>query len=273
MHELPLLVFTLFLQGSVGVTLWLAFGPKLEVGALVVRQRVFPIAATAFVLACIGLLASTLHMGYPLNALNALRHVSSSWLSREIVFASLYLAFLGLASLLLLVKKPGWKALLVVAALLGAVDVFCMAQIYIHTSVVTWQHMNTLILFFGSVGIIGSVIIALAYMNNAHLRKTVTLRVAAAVVMLVVLIRLIVQPVWLADIAAADASVVTLPHQPLLMLQQMQSFHLLSVCLSVMGMLGFVLAMFRHNRLGIVASSIVLVIGEVMLRYVFFSIG
>lgn len=214
MHELPLLVFTLFLQGSVGVTLWLAFGPKPEVGALVVRQRVFPIAATAFVLACIGLLASTLHMGYPLNALNALRHVSSSWLSREIVFASLYLAFLGLASLLLLVKKPGWKALLVVAALLGAVDVFCMAQIYIHTSVVTWQHMNTLILFFGSVGIIGSVIIALAYMNNAHLRKTVTLRVAAAVVMLVVLIRLIVQPVWLADIAATDASVVTLPHQP-----------------------------------------------------------
>lgn len=26
MHELPLLIFTLFLQGSVGVTLWLAFG-------------------------------------------------------------------------------------------------------------------------------------------------------------------------------------------------------------------------------------------------------
>ena len=26
MHELPLLIFTLFLQGSVGVTLWLVFG-------------------------------------------------------------------------------------------------------------------------------------------------------------------------------------------------------------------------------------------------------
>ena len=26
MHELPLLIFTLFLQGSVGVTLWLALG-------------------------------------------------------------------------------------------------------------------------------------------------------------------------------------------------------------------------------------------------------
>nr|WP_244884651.1 hypothetical protein [Enterobacter bugandensis] len=29
MHELPLLIFTLFLQGSVGVTLWLAFGGRI----------------------------------------------------------------------------------------------------------------------------------------------------------------------------------------------------------------------------------------------------
>src|SRR5690606_14459184 len=135
MHELPLLVFTLFLQGSVGVTLWLALAPQSQTAHL----RMFPIAATAFALACIGLISSTLHMGYPLNALNALRHVGSSWLSREIVFASLYLACLGLASLLLLAKKPGWKGLLVVAAFLGAIDVFCMAQIYMHTSAVTWQ--------------------------------------------------------------------------------------------------------------------------------------
>ena len=100
MHELPLLIFTLFLQGSVGVTLWLAFGSTQ-------RSALLP-AAGAFVLASLGLLASALHMGYPLNALNALRHVSSSWLSREIIFASLYLAALGFATLLMFVKKPGY---------------------------------------------------------------------------------------------------------------------------------------------------------------------
>ena len=104
MHELPLLIFTLFLQGSVGVTLWLALGDAQASS----RNALLP-AAGAFVLACLGLLASALHMGYPLNALNALRHVSSSWLSREIVFASLYLAALGLATLLMFAKKPGWK--------------------------------------------------------------------------------------------------------------------------------------------------------------------
>lgn len=130
MHELPLLILTLFLQGSVGVTLWLAFGSTQ-------RSALLP-AAGAFVLASLGLLASALHMGYPLNALNALRHVSSSWLSREIIFASLYLAALGFATLLMFVKKPGWKPLLVVAGLVGLVDVFCMAQIYMrHGSMLT----------------------------------------------------------------------------------------------------------------------------------------
>lgn len=96
MHELPLLIFTLCLQGSVGVTLWLALGRQYVVGGRVPARGALPAMAGAFVLACVGLLASALHMGYPLNALNALRHVASSWLSREIVFASLYLAALGL---------------------------------------------------------------------------------------------------------------------------------------------------------------------------------
>lgn len=48
MHELPLLIFTLFLQGSVGVTLWLAFGSTQ-------RSALLP-AAGAFVLASLGCL-------------------------------------------------------------------------------------------------------------------------------------------------------------------------------------------------------------------------
>lgn len=164
MHELPLLIFTLFLQGSVGVTLWLAFGSTQ-------RSALLP-AAGAFVLASLGLLASALHMGYPLNALNALRHVSSSWLSREIIFASLYLAALGFATLLMFVKKPGWKPLLVVAGLVGLVDVFCMAQIYMHASVVTWQHVNTLVLFIGSVGIIGSACMAVGTRSQSTVRPS-----------------------------------------------------------------------------------------------------
>lgn len=140
MHELPLLIFTLCLQGAVGVTLWLALGRQYAVEGRVPARGALPAMAGAFVLACVGLLASALHMGYPLNALNALRHVASSWLSREIVFASLYLAALGLGVVLLFFRKPGWQPLLALAAAFGLVDVFCMAQVYIHASVATWQH-------------------------------------------------------------------------------------------------------------------------------------
>lgn len=267
MHELPLLIFTLFLQGSVGVTLWLGFGCKPVMGAQASGRSIAIAAAGAFVLASLGLLASALHMGYPLNALNALRHVASSWLSREIVFASLYLTVLGLAVLLLFFNKPGGKALLALAGIVGLVDVFCMAQIYMHASVMTWQHVNTLVLFIGSVGILGSAVVALGAQTRS------ALRVAAIVVTLLVLIRLLMQPVWLADIAALDHTVVTFPHDPLHALEQLRGVHLLGWCVSAVGMLGFAAGALKQTRGLLLVGSALLVFGEVLLRFVFFSIG
>lgn len=42
MHELPLLIFTLCLQGSVGVTLWLALGRQYAVGDACLLAARFP---------------------------------------------------------------------------------------------------------------------------------------------------------------------------------------------------------------------------------------
>ena len=173
----------------------------------------------------------------------------------------------------MLVKTSGWKVLLIAAALIGLVDVFCMAQIYIHTAIVTWQHFYTLVLFFGSVGIVGSTVIAFADRKQAEVRRSRTLSIAGVVVALVVLVRLIVQPLWLASIAATDASIVTLPHDPLLMLEQLKHFHLLGMCLSVVGMLIFTAGCIKHKRGAIVTGCFGLIVAEIMLRYVFFSIG
>ncbi|EEN6520771.1 dimethyl sulfoxide reductase anchor subunit [Salmonella enterica] len=243
MHELPLLIFTLCLQGSVGVTLWLALGRQYALEGRVPARGALPAMAGAFVLACVGLLASALHMGYPLNALNALRHV--------------------------FFRKLGWQPLLALAAAFGLVDVFCMAQVYIHASVATWQHSNTLALFFGTSGIIGSVVIALAYLRNAG----AAMRCAVVVVALMVLIRLIMQPLWLADINAVDTTVVTFPHHPLQALAQLRDIYLLGWCVSAAGMLCFAAGGLRNARGTLVAGSVLLLIGEIMLRYVFFSIG
>lgn len=181
----------------------------------------------------------------------------------------LYLAALGLGVVLLFFRKPGWQPLLALAAAFGLVDVFCMAQVYIHASVATWQHSNTLALFFGTSGIIGSVVIALAYLRNAG----TAMRCAVVVVALMVLIRLIMQPLWLADINAVDTTIVTFPHHPLQALAQLRDVYLLGWCVSAAGMLCFAAGGLRNARGTLVAGSVLLLIGEIMLRYVFFSIG
>lgn len=156
---------------------------------------------------------------------------------------------------------------MVVAGLVGLVDVFCMAQIYMHASVVTWQHVNTLVLFIGSVGIIGSACMACA----PHAR--INVRAAVVIITLLVLVRLVMQPVWLADITAMDNTVVTFPHAPLQMLEQLRTVHLLSWCVSVAGMLCFAAGGLKAARSPMLLGSALLIVGELMLRFVFFSIG
>lgn len=266
MHELPLLLFTFLLQGSVGVTLWLAL----------LRRRagsVLPGVIIAFGMACIGLLASMLHMGYPLNALNALRHVASSWLSREVIFASLYLAALGLSGLLMIVRKPGSGLLLPLAALLGVIDVFCMAQIYMHASVITWKHVNTLFLFFGTSGIVGSVLVALLALKGRWSFLPRLVKIASGVVAVMVLARLLVQPMWFSAILETSQQVVTFPHAPLERLQQLHGLYLAGWVISVLGMLGFVVGSLRKATGMLMLGAVLLLAAEVVLRFIFFSIG
>lgn len=261
MHELPLLLFTLLLQGSVGITLWLA---------LLHTRNAPPRGGLllAFMMACIGLLASMLHMGYPLNAMNALRHVASSWLSREVVFASLYLGALGLCTLLALWRKPGGRLLLPLAALFGVIDVYCMAQIYRHTSVITWQHINTLILFAGTAGIVGAVYAALSAPDMRTRRVTLVVMVVA----LVVLVRLLVQPLWMSSLDDS-MQIVTLPHAPVAAFEQLRSWYIASWALAVVGMMGFALGGIRKAKGLLLAGSALLLLAEIALRFIFFSIG
>ena len=71
MHELPLMAFTLLLQASVGMTLWLAFLHRHILITSSARPVMRPPLLLAFLAGAVGLLISTLHLGYPLNARHA----------------------------------------------------------------------------------------------------------------------------------------------------------------------------------------------------------
>jgi anaerobic dimethyl sulfoxide reductase subunit C (anchor subunit) len=158
MNEWPLLVFTLLVQASVGMALIGALGGYWLRRAFTAEQcflALRPLLLLVPMLAAVGLLASVAHLGYPLNAFHALRHVASSWLSREILLASLYLGIVGLVALLALLTRRVYPSLLLLGGLVGLADVGCMAGIYINSAVVTWMHLNTAVTFYGTVFTLG----------------------------------------------------------------------------------------------------------------------
>lgn len=273
MHEWPLLIFTLLQQGAVGLTLFLTLNlwsgstPRYSTRLSTERPQL-PIFIVC-VMAGLGLLASVFHLGYPLNAFNALRHFNSSWLSREIVFASLFLAFAGLGFLASLMKGSLWKGLMPLALLLGLIDVYCMSQIYMHTSVITWMHANTLVMFYGSVAIVGAVVASVLL----PLRNSSLARGMMALVVVAVLVRLLTQILymsWLSGAGLSDA--LTFPHQPLEAFKATAELRLWGWSLSVVGALAFACGALRSRQVWLYAGGALLLIAEVLLRFAFFSI-
>ena len=277
MHELPLLIFTLLVQGSVGITLFLTLAVRKAKTLPAAQRQLLPAMLLACIAGGLGLVASTLHLGYPLNAFNALRHVASSWLSREIVFASLYLAVLGLCTLSMLVRKSPLALLLPVATLLGLIDVWCMSAIYASSTVVTWMHFNTWLMFYGAVGILGAVAMAwLPILNTGSVMQTrrTLMRLAGVLVVGIVAVRLLAQPAYMDYLANAPLkNVVTLPHQPLAAFARFEGLRLVSGIVSVVGAVLFAVSGWRNRRTGLLAGGVLLVLAEIAFRFVFFSIS
>jgi anaerobic dimethyl sulfoxide reductase subunit C (anchor subunit) len=238
-----------------------------------------PAMLVAFIAGALGLMASTAHLGYPLNAFHALTHIDSSWLSREIVFASLYLAVLGLATLIALFKKLVVPFLLVVASLLGIIDIFCMSAIYVHTSVVTWMHFNTYVMFYGATLSLGAVAALWAFANPSQLQAQ-PLRAAVKTVGLVLvgvtLVRLLEQPLYMSYLANVGVSdVVTFPHQPLAAFKEQCVLRLIAWIALVAGSCLLVLSLRSariHKALLALGGGLV-VVAEILLRFSFFSIN
>ncbi len=281
MEEWPLIVFTLLVQASVGLTVAISLFLLSGRGTLPVHERrrylLMPLLI-ATIAAAFGLTASTLHLGYPLNAFNALRHVASSWLSREIIFASLYLAALGLAALLALFFRKLSLVLLLAACILGLVDVFCMGAIYVHSSVATWMHFNTWVMFYGATLSIGATAALLAFTVRAGVNETSRRKVAACVVAVLIvttLLRLLEQTLYFSYLAKAGLSeAITFPHQPLEAFEALRGWYLAGWIVLAAGVAMQSLSVrVRRNKTLLTAGCCAVFIAEILLRVVFFSLS
>jgi len=160
MHEFPLVIFTLFMQASVGcLVVSLLCSCRILEGSEKTQLLKKPVVAS-FVLGCVGLLGSLFHMGNSLHMFYTMVHVSSSWMSREVWATAIYMALLFLSTALLLLKNKANNALLVISAIAGLVYMYAMSALYANTLFNLWGGLFTYASFFGAVLLVGSVIAA-----------------------------------------------------------------------------------------------------------------
>jgi len=109
--ELPLVLFTVLSQAAIGLTMMRVVRTA-SGGATADARNEWTMIAGLMV---VGLIGSLFHLGHPLGAPTALAHLGKAWLSREVLFAGL---FMGVAAIAVLASGMGGKAAL---AWLGAI--------------------------------------------------------------------------------------------------------------------------------------------------------
>lgn len=182
MEEMALIIFTIGIQAAVGLMVFAALANYLD------KDRAFRVAVvSAAGLAVIGLLASFLHLGQPLRAVNALAHFATSWLSREIWLTSMFTGLTVITALLLLFKpasKSMIQVLMTLAAVLGLLDVYAMASVYTSTSVSAWNYGAVPVEFYTAALSIGAVLfLALGGTKASTIRRPAMIITGIAIVL------------------------------------------------------------------------------------------
>ncbi len=117
----------------------------------------------------LGLLASLLHLGNPINAYKAVTNLGTSWLSREILFGVLF-AVVGFIFAVMQWRKISTFAVrnivALVAALLGIVLVYSMAMVYAIPTRPSWNLVTTPISFFVTTLLLGVLAMGAAFVAN-----------------------------------------------------------------------------------------------------------
>ncbi|WP_043502468.1 dimethyl sulfoxide reductase anchor subunit family protein [Georgenia sp. SUBG003] len=183
LHELPMIVFTVLAQMSVGAFVVLGVVQVLasrRYGRAAVDRVTDPALYAIGPTLVLGLIASMFHMNDVMNTLNVVRHVETSWLSREIVSG---VAFAGLGFLFALAQWFRWgstllrQILAVVTAVTGLVLVLSMSMIYYSLSTVpAWHTWATPAQFYATTFLLGSLAVGAAFMGTVLWRRRTAAR-------------------------------------------------------------------------------------------------
>ncbi len=160
--DLPLVFFTLLTQISVGGFIVFQIINLISDKTSNQRKTAGNILWILIILSISGLFFAFLHLGHPLHAINALNNLSGSWMSREILFACLFIAIL-LFGLITQRDKPGSSKLSIFLTITGILTglalIFSIAKIYMLPTLKEWHSAATMVEFFTCSILLGSFLV------------------------------------------------------------------------------------------------------------------
>ena len=243
-HDWSLVVFTILAQMSVGSFVVLGivhFFVARSAGAEEadrMSDRALLAIGPALVL---GLAASFFHLGNPLNAYNAIGNIGSSWLSREIL-SGVAFAAVGALFAFMQWRKIGTAGqrniVAIVAAVIGLVLVYSMANVYLLRTVAVWNSVLTVVSFFTTTFLLGALAMGAAFVANyayvqrknpgcadaqcVLLRRTLSWIGISSIVLLGV--EFVVLPLYLVYLSSASENLVTGTYSTVLIVRLVLAF-------------------------------------------------
>ncbi len=222
--ELPLVIFTVMAQMSVGsfVVLGVIQLAGYRLDPKLMDRITDPALYAIGPILVLGMAASLLHLGTPLRAVNSLRHLGGSWLSREIAFGILFAvlgaAFAGVQWRKLLTPRLR-QALAGATALVGLVLVYVISRVYTLRTVPSTDTWHTAVSFYATTFLLGSLAVgaALVIASRVRVRRGVEDEAAQALIVravrgiaigsIVVLgVIVVALPTFLGSLAVSDSA-------------------------------------------------------------------
>ncbi|WP_373820316.1 dimethyl sulfoxide reductase anchor subunit family protein [Glaesserella sp.] len=265
LHELPLILFTVFAQSAVGAFLLFTF-VLCQAESSKSRQYVHKVMFVVLALLGIGFIASILHLGSPLRAFNSLNRIGESMLSNEIASGSLFFALAGLYWLFAILNKmPATleKIWLVTTAVVGLVFMYMMANVYQIDTVPTWYTPLTSWAFYLTVVVGGTVLGYTLLQPNGYKEyclKWVPYVYLVGVILIAVVIAYQGSSLALISSSVQQASALVPDYAPLMALR-----------LSALGIVAVIL--FRSQKIVLLSIAVIFVIGaELIGRTLFYGL-
>jgi anaerobic dimethyl sulfoxide reductase subunit C (anchor subunit) len=173
--EWSLIVNSLLVQLAAGMFIFTAVF-RMVLADPAEREAVFRLTAPGMVITgpilAIGMFSSFFHLGNPFRAFRAVANMGSSWLSREILFTSIFF-MLWAVCFFLEIHEMSCQTVTWLTVLSAILSVTSMAGIYYSTGKPGWHSITTYTGFMGSIIILGSMGTATLFLTAGEISQSV----------------------------------------------------------------------------------------------------